>query len=47
LNKVSWPTQKELLRASLVVIFTILFLSIILFAYDALWEFLFGLVGIS
>ena len=47
LNKVSWPTQKELIRASLVVIFTILFLSIILFAYDALWEFLFGLVGIS
>ncbi|MFK7735469.1 MAG: preprotein translocase subunit SecE [Pirellulaceae bacterium] len=47
LNKVSWPTQKELIRASLVVIFTILFLSILLFAYDALWEFLFGLVGIS
>lgn len=47
LNKVSWPTQKELVRASLVVIFTILFLSVILFAYDALWEFLFGLFGIN
>lgn len=47
LNKVSWPTQKELVRASLVVIFTILFLSLILFAYDALWEFLFGLLGIN
>lgn len=47
LNKVSWPTHKELIRASLVVIFTILFLSAILFAYDALWEFLFGLVGIA
>lgn len=47
LNKVSWPTQKELFRASMVVIFTILFLSAILFAYDALWEFLFGLVGIG
>lgn len=47
LNKVSWPTQKELVRASLVVIFTILFLSAILFLYDALWEFVFGLAGIS
>jgi preprotein translocase subunit SecE len=47
LNKVSWPTQKELVRASIVVIFTILFLSAILFGYDALWRFLFGLLGIS
>ncbi len=47
LNKVSWPTQKELVRASIVVIFTILFLSAILFAYDALWKFVFGLLGIA
>jgi preprotein translocase subunit SecE len=47
LNKVSWPTQKELVRASIVVIFTILFLSAILFGYDALWKFLFGLLGIA
>ena len=47
LNKVSWPTQKELVRAALVVIFTIVFLSAILFAYDAIWEFLFGLFGIN
>ena len=47
LNKVSWPTQKELVRASLVVIFTILFMSAILFAYDALWKFVFGFLGIS
>ncbi len=47
LNKVSWPTQKELVRASMVVIFTILFLSAILFAYDALWKFVFGALGIS
>ena len=47
LNKVSWPTQKELVRASLVVIFTILFLSVILLAYEALWEFLFGMLGIN
>ena len=47
LNKVSWPTQKELVRAALVVIFTILFMSAILFAYDALWKFVFGSLGIS
>lgn len=47
LNKVSWPTQRELVRASIVVIFTILFLSAILFAYDALWKFLFGALGIA
>lgn len=47
LNKVSWPTQKELVRASIVVIFTILFMSAILFGYDALWRFLFGLLGIA
>ena len=47
LNKVSWPTQRELVRASIVVIFTILFLSAILFAYDALWKFVFGMLGIA
>lgn len=47
LNKVSWPTQKELVRASMVVIFTILFMSAILFAYDALWRFVFGFLGIA
>jgi preprotein translocase subunit SecE len=47
LNKVSWPTQKELVRASLVVIFTILFLSAILFAYDAIWRFLFTQLGVA
>lgn len=47
LNKVSWPTQKELIRASMVVIFTILFLSAILFAYDAIWRFLFTQLGVA
>lgn len=47
LNKVSWPTQKELVRASMVVIFTILFLSAILFGYDALWKFVFTQLGIA
>ncbi len=47
LNKVSWPTQRELIRASMVVIFTILFMSIILFLYDAIWRLLFQTLGIS
>lgn len=47
LNKVSWPTQRELVRASIVVMFTIVLLSAILFGFDALWKFLFGLIGIA
>ncbi len=47
LNKVSWPTQKELIRASMVVIFTILFMSVLLFAYDAIWRLLFTGLGIA
>ena len=47
LNKVSWPTQRELVRASIVVIFTILFQSAILFGYDPLWKFVFAAMGIA
>ncbi len=47
LNKVSWPTQKELVRASIVVIFTILFLSAILFVYDLVWQLVFTAIGIK
>ncbi len=47
LAKVSWPTQKELIKASMVVIFTILFMSAILFVYDAIWRLLFQTLGIS
>jgi len=47
LAKVSWPTQKELIKASLVVILTILFMSAILFTYDALWRLLFQAIGIA
>ncbi len=47
LNKVSWPTQRELVRASIVVIFTILFLSAILFVYDLVWQIVFTALGIN
>jgi preprotein translocase subunit SecE len=47
LNKVSWPTQRELVRASVVVIFTILFLSAILFLFDLVWVLIFSALGIN
>lgn len=46
-NKVSWPTRTELVRASIVVIFCIFFLTIILFTFDAIWQGLFSWLGIS
>lgn len=42
MNKVSWPSKDELLRASVVVIFTIFFLAITLFAFDVVWQFIFS-----
>jgi preprotein translocase subunit SecE len=46
MNKVSWPTRTELIRSSLVVIFSILFLATILFAYDLFWKALLELIGV-
>jgi preprotein translocase subunit SecE len=47
LNKVSWPTRSELVKASMVVIFTIFFLAILLFCYDLLWQAIFTWLKIS
>jgi preprotein translocase subunit SecE len=41
MNKVSWPSQGELVRSSIVVIFVILALAALLFAYDLFWQFIF------
>ncbi len=46
LNKVSWPSWRELFRASMVVIFTIFFLAIILFLFDTIWYTIFTTLGI-
>ncbi len=46
MNKVSWPTRTELVRSSLVVIFSILFLAAILFTYDLFWRQLLDLIGV-
>jgi len=40
MNKVTWPTWHELVRASIVVILMIFFLAGVLFAYDLAWKFL-------
>ena len=40
MNKVSWPSRKELFRATMVVIVTIFLLAIILFGYDTFWQWL-------
>jgi preprotein translocase subunit SecE len=44
MNKVSWPTRSELFRASLVVLICIIFLAIVLFAFDIFWRLIFQYV---
>ena len=46
MNKVTWPSRTELFRSSLVVIFTILFLALILFGYDVLWKVVLSTIGV-
>ena len=47
MNKVSWPSQGELFRSSIVVIVVIFFLALTLFLYDVTWSSLFKAFGIS
>ena len=46
MNKVSWPTKKELIRSSLVVLFVILALTAVLFVFDIFWQMAFTRIGI-
>jgi preprotein translocase subunit SecE len=46
MNKVSWPSQAELIRSSLVVIFLMFFLAFILFGFDLVWQMLFKAIGV-
>jgi preprotein translocase subunit SecE len=46
MNKVSWPTRPELVRAVAVVLFTVAFLSVVLFSYDLIWNQIFKLLGV-
>jgi preprotein translocase subunit SecE len=47
MNKVSWPTRTELFRSSMVVIFCILFLTVVLFGYDMFWSLVLKITGVK
>jgi preprotein translocase subunit SecE len=46
MNKVSWPTRSELIRASLVVLITIFVLATVLTIFDLFWSGVFQKTGI-
>ena len=45
--KVSWPAKPELIRASIVVIVTILILAVTLFLFDIIWQQFFSFIGVT
>jgi preprotein translocase subunit SecE len=45
--KVTWPSKGELIRASVVVIMTLVILALALFMFDVIWQYLFSLLGIA
>jgi preprotein translocase subunit SecE len=47
MNKVSWPTKTELIRASMVVIILIFGLTVILYSYDVTLALIFQQLGIT
>jgi preprotein translocase subunit SecE len=47
MNKVTWPGKDELIRASIVVMFTIFFLAVSLFAFDIIWLQFFSFIGVT
>lgn len=47
MNKVTWPGKDELIRASIVVMFTIFFLAMALFCFDIIWQQAFTLIGVT
>ncbi len=46
MNKVSWPTRKELWNSSVVVMFVIFAMALFLFVFDAIWTAIFETIGI-
>jgi preprotein translocase subunit SecE len=47
MNKVSWPTWRELSRSTIVVIVLIVGLTAILFSLDTLWLFILQVLGVA
>ena len=46
MNKVSWASKQELYRATVVVLSTMLFLAVVLYAYDFIWVHLLKTIGV-
>ncbi len=46
MNKISWPSRKEVWNASLVVMFVIFAMAAFLFIFDMIWTFVFEVIGI-
>jgi preprotein translocase subunit SecE len=47
MKKVTWPTKDEMIRASIVVIVTMIFLAVSLFLFDLLWQAVFYYLGVT
>ena len=47
LEKVTWPSRREVVQATIVVICTMVFLGLFLFLIDLLWTWLFGFIGFT
>lgn len=47
MKKVTWPSKQELVRASIVVIVTIIVLALTLFLFDIIWQWLFATIGVT
>ncbi len=46
MRKVTWPTNKELYRGSVVVLFVVVSLAALMFCFDLIWTFIFSQMGI-
>ena len=46
MRKVTWPTQQELVRGSVVVMVVILGLAAAMFVFDLMWAWIFTKMGI-
>jgi preprotein translocase subunit SecE len=46
MNKVSWPSRTELVRASLVVLVMLVLMALLLYGFDTLWATLFWLISL-
>lgn len=46
MSKVSWPTRRELTRASIVVLITMFGVAAVLYVYDLIWQWLLSTLGV-